>query len=93
VRSTEIERHFSHKRPAGTLADLLQQVGVAWVTVGENLALLDAQTAIGAAQKAHAGLMASPGHRANVLTPTFQWLGVGTRQRGTRWYFVQIFAR
>jgi uncharacterized membrane protein required for colicin V production len=64
--------YFSHHSPDGQGPfDRLQAAGVHYVNAGENLAFApDVQTA-------HAGLMESPGHRANILRPTFGRVGIG----------------
>jgi hypothetical protein len=41
---------------------------------------------------AHAGLMHSPGHRANILSPDYNALGIGIVKRGEYYYVVQDFA-
>lgn len=69
--------YFSHYTPEGANPfDRMTAGGVRFLTAGENLAL--AQTlAI-----AHKGLMNSPGHRANILNPTFGRLGIGIEDGG-----------
>jgi uncharacterized protein YkwD len=69
--------YFSHYTPEGANPfDRMAAGGVRFLTAGENLAL--AQTlAI-----AHKGLMNSPGHRANILNPTFGRLGIGIEDGG-----------
>ena len=64
--------YFSHYTPEGLDPfDRMRAGGIMFLTAGENLAL--SQTlAI-----AHTGLMKSPGHRANILNPTFGRLGIG----------------
>ncbi len=61
--------------------------GVSFITAGENLAL--AQTV----SIAHKGLMDSPGHRANILSPHYSRVGIGAA-RGGRYgtMFTQKFA-
>jgi uncharacterized protein YkwD len=92
VRVAEITSHFAHERPNGTLADLVHVVHGPWSTVGENLAWVVAPDAYSAVDRAHAGLLASPGHCANVLGPNFRAVGLGVDQRQKCWYFVQLFA-
>jgi len=69
--------YFSHITPEGISPfERIRREKVEFVTAGENLAL--AQTlAI-----AHAGLMNSPGHRANILRPAFGRLGIGILDGG-----------
>lgn len=69
--------YFSHYSPEGkTVADRANQAGVKYTVVGENLAFApDLETA-------HNGLMNSPGHRANILSPDFNKIGIGIMDGG-----------
>lgn len=69
--------YFSHYTPEGLNPfDRMREGGVRFLTAGENLAL--SQTL----QMAHTGLMNSPGHRANILNPTFGRLGIAVLDGG-----------
>jgi uncharacterized protein YkwD/uncharacterized membrane protein required for colicin V production len=69
--------YFAHVSPsAGSPADRLQRSGVPFATAGENLAYAPT------VEVAHAGLMASPGHRKNILTPEFSRVGIGVMRGG-----------
>jgi uncharacterized protein YkwD len=69
--------YFSHYTPEGLDPfDRMKRDRVRFLTAGENLAL--SQTL----QMAHTGLMNSPGHRANILNPTFGRLGIGVLDGG-----------
>lgn len=69
--------YFSHVSPEGhDPFDRVRSAGVRFLTAGENLAL--AQTLA----TAHQGLMNSPGHRANILRPTFGRVGIGVLDGG-----------
>jgi uncharacterized protein YkwD len=69
--------YFSHINPEGeTPFERARKAGVKFLTAGENLAL--AQTL----KLAHTGLMNSPGHRANILRPTFGRVGIGILEGG-----------
>ena len=69
--------YFSHVSPEGkTLADRIRSAGVSFVTAGENLALGPTLTIC------HDGLMKSPGHRKNILHPSFGRLGIGILDGG-----------
>lgn len=64
---------------------------------GENLAHVGASSAVHAADRAHLGLMASTGHRENILGPEFRFFAVRAEEQSVdgffaRWYFVQLFA-
>jgi uncharacterized protein YkwD len=65
---------YSHASPDGTtLAQRLQAAGYAnWSGIGENLA-----AALSTPENAVAGWMASPTHRANILSAQFREIGVG----------------
>jgi uncharacterized protein YkwD len=69
--------YFSHISPEGVDPfERMKKENVRFYTAGENLAL--AQTL----NMAHTGLMNSPGHRANILNPTFGRLGIGILDGG-----------
>ena len=54
--------------------------------VGENVA------ANGSIDDAHRRLMASAGHRANLLSASFVQLGLGVARTGTTWFITEVFA-
>jgi uncharacterized protein YkwD len=69
--------YFAHVNPDNKDPfDRMRSAGVRFLTAGENLAL--AQTL----KIAHNGLMNSPGHRANILKPTFGRVGIGIMDGG-----------
>ncbi len=71
--------YFSHNSPTDlthTPVDRLFKERYFFITSGENLAFAPTVEA------AHAGLMASPGHRSNILTPEFTRVGVGVQDAG-----------
>jgi len=85
-------QYFQHTSPAGKgIADLALEVGYDYIAIGENLALggfKNNQSLIDA-------WMASPGHRANILNPSFTEIGVfvikaNYKGRNT-WFAVQHF--
>lgn len=69
--------YFSHYTPEKKDPfDRMKQSGVKFLTAGENLAL-------GRTLKiCHEGLMNSPGHKANILNPSFGRLGIGIMDGG-----------
>ena len=79
--------YFSHYSPEGEdVADRLKKAGISFEVVGENLALAPTLSI------AHTGLMNSPGHRANILDPLFNQIGIGVVDNGIYGkMFVQIF--
>jgi uncharacterized YkwD family protein len=64
--------YFSHQSPTyGSPFEMMQRFGIAYSSAGENIACN--QTV----QAAHEALMNSPGHRENILKPTFTHIGIG----------------
>ncbi len=64
--------YFSHYTPEGEDPfERMKKANIHFLSAGENLAM--AQT-LGIA---HSGLMHSPGHRANILSPAFGRVGIG----------------
>ena len=69
--------YFAHETPEGKSPfDRMKAANVRFLNAGENLAL--AQTL----EIAHNGLMNSPGHRANILNPGFNRVGIGVLDGG-----------
>lgn len=82
---------FAHDNPAtGTqLRDRADQFGYSYLTIGENLAGGQQNP-----QEVMDAWMNSPGHRANILNPDFEELGVGIRSGGDYGlYWVQEFGK
>lgn len=72
-----VKGYFAHESPGGKSPfDRMREANVKFNTAGENLAL--AQTL----EIAHINLMNSPGHRANILHPSFGRLGIGILDGG-----------
>jgi uncharacterized protein YkwD len=72
-----VRGYFAHVNPDGKDPfDRMRDFNIRFMTAGENLAL--AQT-VGIA---HNNLMNSPGHRANILNPSFGRLGIGIMDGG-----------
>lgn len=64
--------YFAHENPEGLSPfDRMRVAGIRFTAAGENLAL--APTVV----LAHQGLMDSPGHRANILSPQYGRVGIG----------------
>lgn len=80
--------YFAHVSIDGrTPFQRMKQGGVRYITAGENLAYAPT------VEIAHAGLMKSPGHRANILNPAFRRVGIGVARGGKyRAAFTQDFA-
>ncbi|MBI3384938.1 CvpA family protein [Candidatus Gottesmanbacteria bacterium] len=69
--------YFSHNSPEGLSPfDRLKNAGISFETAGENLAFAPN------VEIAHAGLMNSPGHRANILNADFGKVGIGVINAG-----------
>lgn len=64
--------YFAHYSPEGQdVGDRAQSQGVNFMVIGENLAFAPTL------QIAHQGLINSPGHRANILSPDYHYIGIG----------------
>ncbi len=83
--------YFDHYAPDGESAfSELAARGIRYRLAGENLArnnYLESRTV----QAAFDGLMASPGHRANILEDRFSSVGVAAVQSGHMWVYVTVF--
>lgn len=81
---------YAHRDPQGrTVSARLREAGVNFSQAGENIALVD--QAIDPAGLAHSDLMASDGHRANILDDGFQVIGVGVARAGDTYWITQVF--
>lgn len=83
-----INRHyFSHQSPTyGSPFQMLKRFGIRYRTAGENIA------GNPSVQGAHAALMRSPGHRANILNRRFTHVGIGIKRGGPYgMMFTQLF--
>lgn len=80
--------YFSHVTPEGVDPfERMKAGGVKFIAAGENLALAPTLSL------AHSGLMNSPGHRANILEPSFHRVGIGVIDGGVYGkMFTQDFA-
>ena len=69
--------YFSHYTPEGLSSfDRMNAADIEYTYAGENLALAPS------VELAMQGLMASPGHRANILNPNFKKIGIGAIDGG-----------
>jgi len=81
-----MDGYFSHVSPAtGTVGDRLEAAGIVYTIAGENLALAATTGQV------HEGLMASPGHRRNILGDTYRRVGVGVVSGPLGLMVVQVF--
>ena len=76
--------HYSPR--TGMIEQRLRRIAYPRYTYGENVALN------GSIADAHEGLMASLGHRNNLLSRAYTELGVGLRRNENGWYITQIFS-
>lgn len=85
-------REMSHDLPAAaypTLRSRLTLVAYLWRAMAENIA--EGQSGASAVV---ASWMSSPGHRANILSPTYTQVGAGVAySRDGRPYYAEVFAR
>lgn len=88
-RAKETVSLFSHTRPDGTSCfTILEEYGIGYRSVGENIAAGQRT-----AKDVVASWMNSPGHRANILSSSYEKLGVGLvkASSGYGYYWVQLF--
>jgi uncharacterized protein YkwD len=90
-----LQDYFSHKQPnGGTPGDRIKATGYQWSSYAENIAV-----GMSTPEAVVAGWMNSPGHRANILNPKLQEIGVGyyfladdTGKVDDHHYWTQVFA-
>ena len=90
IRANELLEKFSHTRPSGEECfSVLSEVGIgSYYACGENVA---------AGQKTPEQVvnswMNSPGHRANILSGEFRYMGLGfcKTDKGMKYYWAQMF--
>ena len=88
-RSEEIVTVFDHTRPDGSSCfTVLDDYDVSWSAVGENIA-----AGQGTPEAVVEAWMNSSGHRKNILSEKFDYIGVGCTETssGYRIYWTQVF--
>ena len=91
ARDMVARSYFDHFSPDGASAfSELAARGVTYTLAGENLAR-NTYSSQESVQVAFASLMASPGHRANILEGQFSHVGVAVLQSGRTWLYVTVF--
>ena len=71
------KNYTSHISPTyGSPFDMLKSMGITYKTAGENIA------GAGTVERAYTNLMNSPGHRANMMSPSYTKVGIGIVQGG-----------
>jgi len=88
------QQYFAHVSPAGYgPAYWAGRVGYEYILIGENLALGNFESD----RELVDGWMNSPGHRANILNPRYEEIGVavgrGSFEGRTTWLAVQVFGK
>jgi len=84
--------YFAHQTPEGlSSADRMHRAGILEVVTGENLASFQGYPEAEVPARALSGWMNSPGHRANLLNPSFTHLGVALVRKGDKVMVVQNF--
>ena len=88
------QQYFEHVSPSGvSVTDLVNKEGYQYIVIGENLALGN----FGGDAQVLAAWMASPGHRANILDPRYDEIGVavgrGMYNGRMQWLAVQHFGK
>lgn len=77
---------FSHQSSVtGHVSDRLATAGIPYRVAGENLAIAHSPAAV------HRGLIDSPGHRANLMSPDYRRVGVGAFDGPLGLVVVQVF--
>lgn len=89
MKSEDMARnnYFSHTSPTyGSPFDMMKKFGIRYNRAGENIA-----KGYSSAQAVVRGWMNSSGHRANILNPSFNTLGVGAYNSNGTIYWTQMF--
>ena len=84
-------KYFAHTSPAGVgPEELLDQSSVTYTRMGENIAR-SSYASDQVIDAVHRALMASPGHRDNMLHAAYRRVGIGITSSGGVFYAVQVF--
>lgn len=80
-------RYFAHQSPTlGSVRNQIAAAGLQFRCINENIARY------GSLYKAMAGLMSSVGHRNNILSKTYNTIGIGVVQDASgNYYITQVF--
>jgi uncharacterized protein YkwD len=82
------KKEMKHELDGQKPSDRVKAAGYRYSRMGENIALSDRQPL----QTVFRGWMESPGHRANILNPDFEEIGIGVaRDNRNRVYYTQVF--
>ncbi len=81
---------FSHVDPEGDdVVDRLDAAGIDFTMAGENIAWNSGSS--DPVRAAHDSLMASSGHRANIVNESFTRIGCGIATDGDLYYYTEVF--
>ncbi len=87
IRAVEITQLFSHTRPNGSSCfSLASEKNISYKSVGENIAY-----GYSTPEAVVQGWMNSSGHRANILSSSFNGIGVGCYNKNGTLYWTQFF--
>ncbi|MBR6995735.1 MAG: hypothetical protein IKH96_06900 [Ruminococcus sp.] len=87
VRAKETSEVWDHTRPDGrSITTVCDEIGIGWDHIGENIAY-----GHNSPQAVVSGWMRSDGHRANILSTDFQYIGVGVYESKGILYWTQYF--
>ena len=87
MRSDELAEKFSHTRPDGSDCwTAVDNAKVPYRSYGENIAY-----GADSAEEVMDLWMHSEGHRANILSSDFDYIGIGVYKEGYTYYWTQIF--
>ncbi|MEC1523740.1 CAP domain-containing protein [Neobacillus niacini] len=80
-RDMSANGYFSHTSPTyGSPFDMMKQYGISYRYAGENIAMGQRTP-----EEVVKGWMNSEGHRKNILSPNFNYIGVGYVSQGNYW--------
>lgn len=87
VRAQETSVVWDHVRPDGSsISTVCNEIGIGWDHIGENIAY-----GHNSPQAVVNGWMRSDGHRANILSTDYQYIGVGVCESKGILYWTQYF--
>lgn len=84
------KNYFSHYSPTyGSPFDMIESFGIKFSAAGENIAMGQRTP-----QEVMNAWMNSPGHRSNILSPSYTEIGVGlAKDKAGRCYWTQMFIK
>jgi uncharacterized protein YkwD len=83
--------YFAHVSPTGETAfSLLKAAGIGYLNSAENIAY-NTYSPSQTVEAAMNGLLNSPGHYANIMSPTFKRVGIGVAVAGDHFYYAIVF--